>query len=428
MFKYQKLLEKMFAIGCLFLYTGAIAPFVSETNAFYSFKEALPNIGLVITLLLMCPRWKRIINILVREKYLWILLAVAILSPFWSDTPILTIESLMPLVRVSIFGVYLATCHTLHDQLKIFTWAFGIASLLSLLFSLFLPSYGVVGRGFVATVEDTIHTGAWRGVYVHKNDLGSAMTFGAITFFLNAIANYKFRRVMWAGFIMTMAVIVASKSSTGLLVVLVVMVLTPFYKALRWHHSKALPFLIMTILIGGSLVLLSISSAEAVLTSLGRDITLTGRTEIWPAVLQKIAQRPWLGYGYETFWLGEWEGETADVWRQLAAEFEPHHAHNGFLDLYLGLGLLGLICFGFSFISNSLRAFLWARQVQGAEGLMPLLYLTPLILINLSESRFMLGGIYWLIYVTVTISMHSTVNKLNIWSFVNKGKLNLIYN
>ena len=89
---------------------------------------------------------------------------------------------------------------------------------------------------------------------------------------------------MWIGFAIAMAVIFASQSSTALVVVLVVVVLTPFYKALRWNYTKALPFFIITILIGGVLALLSVNSAEMILTSLGRDTTLTGRTEIWPIV------------------------------------------------------------------------------------------------------------------------------------------------
>ncbi len=424
----SRLFEKTFAVISLFFYTGAIAPFVSETHVLYPVKQALPNFCLTITLLLIFPRWKRVINIIFREKILWILLAIAIASPLWSDTPMVTLEVIIPLVRVTIFGVYLATCYSSHEQLQIFTWMFGIASFLSLIFGLFLPTYGVVGQGFVANIEDTVHTNAWRGIYVHKNDLGNMMCFSVVTFFLNAIANSKYRQIMWAGFIISIAVILGSTSQTALLVGLVAMLLIPFYKALRWHHTKALPFFIITILIGGIIAILSIGSAETVLTSLGRDITFTGRTEIWDAVAAKIQQRPWLGYGYETFWLGGWEGETADVWRELGEGFEATHAHNGFLQIFLGLGLIGMVIFGLSFISISLRALILARYAQSPEGLIPLVYLTPLLLINLSESRLMIGSIYWIIYVMMKISMHSHLNKFNIWNIVQTGKIRMAFN
>lgn len=428
MYKHQRLIEKIFAVISLFFYTGAIDPFISETHFLYPIKLVLPNTCLVISSVLILTRWKRVINIIAREKLLWILLAVALVSPFWSDTPMMTLEKIMPLVRVTIFGVYLATCYSLHEQLQLFAWMFGATASLSLLFAVLLPSYGVVGKGFVATTEDVIHTGAWRGLYVHKNDLGNITALGGVTFFLNATSNFRFRKVMWAGFIISLAVILGSRSQTGLLVLLIVMILTPFFKALRWHHTKALPFLIMTILIAGVIGILFVSNIETILTGLGRDATFTGRTEIWPVVINKIQERPWLGYGYETFWLGKWEGETADVWREIGGDFQPTHAHSGFLELYLGLGLIGLFLFGINIINISLRALMWVRQVQGAEGLAPLLYLICLVFMNLSESRFMIGTIHWLLFVTVTISMHSTVNKLNIWNLANQGKVRVVYN
>ncbi|BDA74954.1 O-antigen polymerase [Rivularia sp. IAM M-261] len=428
MYKYQRLIEKIFAVLSLFFYTGAIDPFISETHILYPIKLVLPNTCLVISLVLILARWKRVVNIITREKLLWVLLGIALVSPFWSDTPMLTLEKIMPLVRVTVFGVYLATCYSLHEQLQMFTWMFGAISFLSLLFAILLPSYGVMGRGFVANIEDVIHTGAWRGVFVHKNDLGNITSLSAVTFFLNATSNAKFRQLMWAGFIISTAVILGSKSQTALVVILIVMILTPFIKALRWNHTKALPFLIITILISGVTSLLLVNNAESILTSLGRDITFTGRTEIWPVVFNKIQERPWLGYGYETFWLGKWEGETADVWREIGGGFEPIHAHNGFLDLYLSLGLIGLIALVISLLSISLKALIWVRRVQGAEGLVPLLYLTCLVLMNLSESRFMIGTIHWLLYVTITISMHSTLNKLDIWNLASQGKVRIVYN
>ncbi|MCJ8280711.1 MAG: hypothetical protein MJK14_12650 [Rivularia sp. ALOHA_DT_140] len=90
MFNYQLFAEKIFVFTSLFFYTGAIAPFISEEHLYYPVKEALPHIGLVISLLLIAARWERVLNIIIREKFLWILLAIAIASPLWSDTPILT--------------------------------------------------------------------------------------------------------------------------------------------------------------------------------------------------------------------------------------------------------------------------------------------------------------------------------------------------
>src|SRR5439155_9069149 len=70
--------------------------------------------------------------------------------------------------------------------------------------------------------------------------------------------------------------------------------------------------------------------------SVGRDPTLTGRTNIWNAVLSTHTN-PILGTGYESFWLGR---RLNEVWRQAGAGI--NEAHNGYLEVYLNLGLIGL--------------------------------------------------------------------------------------
>src|SRR5207302_5013109 len=78
---------------------------------------------------------------------------------------------------------------------------------------------------------------------------------------------------------------------------------------------------------------------ELAVAALGRDVTLTGRTGLWPLAVDAIAERWWFGHGYGAFWLG-WDGESASIWRGLS--WRPAHAHNGILDLGLELGVAGI--------------------------------------------------------------------------------------
>lgn len=72
---------------------------------------------------------------------------------------------------------------------------------------------------------------------------------------------------------------------------------------------------------------------------LGRDGTFSGRTNIWDFVVQMIAERPWTGYGYGIFWLGlDAPGALFWYWTK---QFELH-SHNGYLQLTLDAGLVGL--------------------------------------------------------------------------------------
>lgn len=68
---------------------------------------------------------------------------------------------------------------------------------------------------------------------------------------------------------------------------------------------------------------------------LGRDATLTTRTDIWAAVLT-LHTNPLFGAGFSSAWLD-------NAGKSLASELEIPHAHNGFLELYLHIGIIGVL-------------------------------------------------------------------------------------
>jgi O-antigen ligase len=75
---------------------------------------------------------------------------------------------------------------------------------------------------------------------------------------------------------------------------------------------------------------------DAFIESLGEDATLTGRTELWEDI-GKISTNPLIGTGFESFWLGDrLEFFWAKYW------WKPNQAHNGYLEMYLNLGLIGI--------------------------------------------------------------------------------------
>ncbi len=122
-------------------------------------------------------------------------------------------------------------------------------------------------------------------------------------------------------------------------------------------------------------------------TLLGKDVTLTGRTEIWSAVLDSIAKRPLLGYGYQAFWLGL-QGESYRV--ILAVSWVLAQAQNGFLDVMLEMGVAGLtivlLVFGFAFRDGVVCLFQSRDQTQlrAVEWYLAIVVLT--LFYNLDES------------------------------------------
>ena len=73
------------------------------------------------------------------------------------------------------------------------------------------------------------------------------------------------------------------------------------------------------------------------LGAVGRDPTLTDRTAIWSIVLS-MHTNPLVGTGYESFWLGP---RLQKVWQLFGATI--NESHNGYLEVYLNLGLIGVL-------------------------------------------------------------------------------------
>src|SRR5262249_53870477 len=103
-----------------------------------------------------------------------------------------------------------------------------------------------------------------------------------------------------------------------------------------------------------------------------------------------------LGHGYAAFWLG-WEGESAKIWAALP--WMPPHAHNGFLDLGLELGVIGIVVFVTGFVWATWRATLVIRRTKTVYGLWPIAYLV-FIVVNSAESTILVqNSIFWMLYV-----------------------------
>lgn len=386
-----RLAEKLFTIFALILFSGALVAVVSggsqvEGNFLF---QALAFAVYAITFCLLAVQSRGFTRIPSNTDIpILLLTGVAVFSYHWSTVPSLTLRRSVALVGTTLFGIYFATRYSPKEQLRLLAWTFGIGALLSLVFALALPQYGL-----------DMGTRAWRGVYVQKNALGNAMSLSSVVFLLTALSSHRYRWIAWLGFGLSFALLVLSTSKTSLVTFLVLLILLPFYRALRWQYTRFLPLFIIGILIIASLTVWIISEAETFLGFIGKDITLTGRTSLWEAVIAMIQQRPWLGYGYSGFWLG-WNGDSAYIWQVFS--WLPPHAHSGILDLWLDLGLLGVLIFALTFFRSLVKAIALARHGKTLEEFWPLLYLTSMLLFNLTYSTILTrNNIAWVLYVAL---------------------------
>lgn len=397
--------ERVFTIFALLMYSGGPLVVIlsggrSEGQAGIPLDFALVRqLFLLIYLITCCfllPRWKRALYLLVKEKLLLVLLAWVVLSIFWSADPSLTINRSIALIGTTLFGIYLATRYSLKEQLHLFAWMFGLAILLSILFSVGLPRYGIMGG---------THAGTWRGIYTHKNTLGSMMAFSAIVFLLGAVGAK--RRLLWLGMVFSFLLLLLSRSTSPLSHFILLVPTFFIFRTLRWRYQSRTFILSLITVVGFSVLSLVVLYAESLVRLVGKDLTFTGRSRIWSYAWDMIQERPWLGYGYSSQWssLGS---ETGFIWRVVG--WEAPNSHNGFLELWLGLGFIGLSIFALQFLCGLFRAVSLIGQSRTPEFFLPFLSLLYTVFTNLTESTLLdRNSIYWVLYSMIILASTARV-------------------
>ena len=164
----------------------------------------------------------------------------------------------------------------------------------------------------------------------------------------------------------------------------------------------------MHLLVGSAVALaffaVFIDSSGVLLGLLGRNTTLTGRTEIWKAVLS-FNTNPLVGTGYESFWLGDRIDRLAEIigYKGVA------EAHNGYLEVYLNLGWFGLSALGFVLLSGY-RNTLAALHGDSLVGRLRIAFFTASLVFGLSEAGFQMMGPLWIAFLIQIIAVPPMLN------------------
>ena len=220
-----------------------------------------------------------------------------------------------------------------------------------------------------------------RGVFSHKNVLGQVMAIGALGS-LHGMRVGGGQRVSSTFMLLVFIVVtLASRSSTALLVIIAFCITSGIVALfLRGGASRALG-------VAAIVVLLPIAVTVAVypnsvMEMLGKDPTLTGRTDLWGYVIKYISERPIFGWGLSAFWspTNPLAGEISSDVGWLVPE-----AHNGLLELLLEVGLVGTIIYFYLWIRNIALALRCFQTPAKELGISTLLCCCGLAIVGVSE-------------------------------------------
>ena len=344
-----------------------------------------------VTALICLLHAKKVVNSIIRTPWLMALVLLAVCSTVWSQDPELTLRRSLILVGTTLFGLYFGSRFELKEQIQILAWVFLIVLVSSAALAIAMPRYGVETGG---------HLGNWRGVLGQKNLLARIAVLSILVFFA---WRPSYRPLRYFALVSAIMVLAMTRSATGLVVFIALLIAMPLFRLVRTQPKFWVPIAILLLTGSVALGVVLVTNSGLALALLGRDSTLTGRTELWHLVLVSIMKRPILGYGFDAFWLGML-GESARI--NLSLHWVTLHAHNGLLELWLNLGAVGLALFALAYsacIRKSLRFY--ARQ-QNHLGAWPLAYMAFLFFYNLTEpTELERNSIFTLLFAAVAVTV-----------------------
>jgi exopolysaccharide production protein ExoQ len=163
----------------------------------------------------------------------------------------------------------------------------------------------------------------------------------------------------------------------------------------RIGRKRAIIHLMLAIMLFGTLATLFFNPGGELIQSLGRDPTLTGRTAIWDVVL-KVAGNPVFGTGFDSFWSGE---RLKKIWSMNA---EINEAHNGYLEIFLNLGLIGVILLAL-LVVRGYRTALAALRYDPDLGRLKLAFFSIAMVYNLTEAAFKTLNPVWFLFLSAIV-------------------------
>jgi O-antigen ligase len=340
-------------------------------------------------------RWSKVKRVLQGNAPILLYLAYCALSIMWSDYPFASLKRWVK--SATDFAMIVIVLTDPNPGLATKRFISRVGYILLPLSLLFIKYYPDLGRAY----DVWTWTPFYCGVTTFKNLLGMiclVCALGALWAFLGAYERrqtpHRTQHLTANGIIVVLAIwlIVTADSMTSLTCFLMggsVMAMT----TRRWVAEREGA---VHVLIAGcaalSLFALFGDSGGTLVSSLGRNPTLTGRTAIWQAVLS-LHTNPLLGAGFETFWMGSRMERVWEISKQHIQE-----AHDGYLEVYLNLGMVGIALLA-TMIVTGYRNVIGVYRRDTHAGRVRLGFFTAGVIYSVTEAGFRMMSPIWLAFL-----------------------------
>jgi exopolysaccharide production protein ExoQ len=365
--------------------------FQTATTAAQALEEGSPLDRTIFSLLTLAAfgilfsrsfQWGKFVR---QNSALFSFLAFSLVSVVWSDFPFATFKKWF-----RDLGVYMAVLVVLSDPRPLEA----VRTVLRRLYYLLIPLSIVLIKYYPNLGKAWSEWGGqeYQGVCTGKNMLGVLCLASGLFFFWDTVTRWHERRdkrvrriilvnIAFIAMAFYLLNLCGSKTSTVCLVLGCVIIVAAHcnfgQRHINWLKALApsvfLVYLVLTLGFG-----MGAQLSEAV----GGSASMSDRTHIWQ-VLLSVPINPVIGTGYQSFWLG-WRIQW--VWARLHGD-NVLEAHNGYIQTYLDLGMIGLslVCI---FLIATYRKICKQLNTHAELGLLGLGLWTLLLLYNVSEAAF----------------------------------------
>jgi exopolysaccharide production protein ExoQ len=310
----------------------------------------------------------------------------------WSEALTLSIAESVVIVGVAATAALVASFCSLRELVGgVMTGCLAIL-VASVAVAVASPGYGLVSGAY--------QTGSLQGVMLDRNSLSFVLVLG-----LTASLAFEFQgkwararkvilsAIMFGGVLWT-------SSSTGLILAATAVVLAVGLTLLRKipPSRRAWPGAVCALATTVAVYFIA-AHLEELLPLVERDATFTGRTRIWPVVRDIISTRPWLGQGWGAVW------GTTPLHLQInrSVGFEIAHSHNGYLDIQLQVGAVGLALLLLVILLTAVRgAAFFLKSDSSLSSWAPIMTVV-LLVHNISEASFPAPFTLFLIFATLVV-------------------------
>jgi exopolysaccharide production protein ExoQ len=398
-----RFLEFVVFAGITFVLSQALLPLIlspgdtpTDGNPIYKMVFAVSYLAAAAILI---SHYRDTLFVTSRNIVLVVLILFAVASFAWADSPALVLQRSIAVLGTTLFGLAMAVRLSTEEQLRLMSWVLRITAVLSLLAVIAAPRYGI---------SPYPHLGDWRGIFNHKNALGGYMALSVLVEWHVRARSTSEKFLRAVAFLLSATLLVFSNSITSLVTAVASLVFIEIYKAAR-QRLRIPAFAIVSVISLGvaSVVAMLVADSETITSVLGRSSNLTGRTEIWRWVMVSVMERPIFGYGYNGFWAGA-SAESLALDRRLGTPIM--YAHNGYLEICLTLGavglLLSLIFLGFGIK----RAFERSESSDSNVNSWPMAFLFFFMLHNVAECTILFQGLEWALCVATIASADAALH------------------